>query len=322
MIRRRFLAATGAAGLASALPFSAIARERPIRIVVPYAAGGPTDSMARLLQEPLQRSLDGIVIVENMAGAGGSIGAQNVLNAPADGNTLFLGNNGPSAVTPLLQKSARFDPMKDFVPVGMIAKSTMVLAVSAQVPANDMKSFIAYGRANPGKLNYASAGVGSLGHLASALVVKEAGLQMTHVPYKGQAPTLQALLANEVQMLLTTPTAAMLDHIANGRIKLIAVTSDTPSPMAPKADLVRQAIPGFVLYSWFALMARAGTPDAALAPIRKALAGALANGEVRKRIEALGVNVDSDGPTQVAEYIRQDVARWGAIIRDQNLSTD
>ena len=129
MIRRRFLAATGAAGLASALPFSAIARERPIRIVVPYAAGGPTDSMARLLQEPLQRSLDGIVIVENMAGAGGSIGAQNVLNAPADGNTLFLGNNGPSAVTPLLLTVSEAD-FGDFRSLSATLSLAMTLVVA------------------------------------------------------------------------------------------------------------------------------------------------------------------------------------------------
>ncbi len=329
MQRRRILATAGSAGIASLaasmgalLPLAARAQERVIRIVVPYAGGGPTDVMARVLQPSLQKALGAVVIVENLPGAGGSIGAQNVLRAAADGNTFFLGNNGPSAVTPLLQKNAGFDPLKDFTPVAMIAKATMQLAASASVPATDMKSFIAYVRANPGRLNYASAGIGSLGHLASELLAKQAGLQMTHVAYKGQAPTLNALLADEVQMLLTTPTEVMRAHIASGRIKLIAVTSEGPSPLDPKADIVRREVPGFVLYSWFALMARAGTPDAPIAAMRKALASTLASDEVRKRFEGLGVAVDTGGPAEVSAYIRQDLSRWATIIREQNIRAE
>jgi len=322
MKRRHILGSTAAAGLTALLPTLARSQERTIRIVVPYAAGGPTDVMARTLQAPLQKALGAVVIVENVPGAGGAIGAQNVLRAPADGNTFFLGNNGPSAVTPLLQKNAAFDPVKDFEPVGMIAKATMVLAVSAAVPATDMKSLIAYASANPGKLNYASAGIGSLGHLASELLVKQAGLKMTHVAYKGQAPTLNALLSNEVQMLLTTPTGTMREHIAAGRIKLIAVTSEQPSPHDPKADLIHRSVPGFVLYSWFALMAKAGSPAAALQAMRKALADALGSEDVRKRFESLGVMADAGGPAEAAGYIRQDLARWEAVIREQNIKAE
>lgn len=319
MQRRQILTAAGSAALVATLPGVARSQDRTIRIVVPYAAGGPTDSMARVLQTPLQKLLGAVIVIENVPGAGGAIGAQNALRAPADGNTFFIGNNGPSAVTPLLQKNAGFDPVKDFAPVGMIAKATMQLAVSSEVPATDMKSLIAYVRANPGKLNYASAGIGSLGHLASELLVKQAGLKMTHVSYKGQSPTLNALLANEVQMLLTTPTEVMRGHIASGRIKLIAVTSEEPSPLDPKADLVHRALPGFTLYSWFALMAKTGTPDAAMVAMRKALSTALSSEDVRKRFEALGVAVDAGGPTNVSAYIQQDLARWGAIIREQNI---
>jgi tripartite-type tricarboxylate transporter receptor subunit TctC len=319
MQRRHLLAASGCSVLSALLPAAARAQDRVIRIVVPYAAGGPTDAMARVLQAPLQKALGATLVIDNVPGAGGAIGAQNVLRAPADGNTFFLGNNGPSAVTPLLQKNAGFDPVKDFTPVGMIAKATMQLAVSSEVPATDMKSLIAYARAHPGKLNYASAGIGSLGHLASELLAKQAGLKMTHVAYKGQAPTVNALLANEVQVLLTTPTEVMRGHMATGRIKLIAVTSEEPSPLDPKADLVRNAIPGFVLYSWFALMARSGTPDAPVTAMRKALATALASDEVRKRFTALGITADAGGPSEVAAYIQQDLARWGAIIREQNI---
>ncbi|NUZ04731.1 Bug family tripartite tricarboxylate transporter substrate binding protein [Piscinibacter koreensis] len=319
MQRRSFIAASL---IAACVSTPALAADRTIRIVVPYAPGGPTDAMARILQGPLQQALGATVLIENVPGAGGALGAQQVLRAPADGNTFFLGNNGPSAVTPLLQKAASFDPLKDFVPVSMIAKATMQLVVSSAVPANDMASFIAYARANPGKLNYASAGIGSLGHLGSELLAKQAGLQMTHVPYKGQAPTLNALLGNEVQVLLTTPTDAMRAHIASGRIKLIAVTSEEPSPLDPKADLVQRAVPGFVLYSWFALMAKAGTPEPALAPVQKALASALATDDVRRRFEGLGVAVDTGRPAAVTAYIRQDVTRWSAIIRERDIRAE
>lgn len=164
--------ATLAAVLLAVQAMPARAAERTIRIDVPYSPGGPTDAMARILQGPLQQTLGATVLIDNVAGAGGALGAQQVLRAPADGATFFLGNNGPSAVTPLLQTTKPFDPLKDFVPVSMIAKATMQIAVSGNVPAADMASLL------------------------------------THVPYKGQAPTLNALLGNEVQMLLTAPTDA------------------------------------------------------------------------------------------------------------------
>jgi tripartite-type tricarboxylate transporter receptor subunit TctC len=309
---------------AAALPIAAVAAypEKPIRIVVPYAAGGPTDAMARILEAPLRQALGTPIIVENVPGAAGEIGAQQVLRAAADGYTLFLGNNGPSAVTPLLQKSAGFDPVKDFQPLSLIAKATMVLAVSKDLPVTDMKSFVAYARANPGKLNYASAGTGSLGHLGTELLLKQAGLQMMHVPYKGQAPTLNALLGGDVQVLLTTPTDAMRGHAAAGKIKLIAVTSDTPSPFDPKTELVQSTVPGYVLYSWFALLVKSGTPDDVVARLGKAINAAVESEEVRKRFAALGIVAEGSPPRKVTEYIKQDVSRWSVIIRERNILAD
>lgn len=322
MQRRHFLNGAAACALLPLIPNAARAQDRTVRIVVPYAAGGPTDALARLVQPGLQKALGANIIIDNVPGAGGAIGAQAVLRAAADGNTYFLGNNGPSAVTPLLQKSVTFDPLKDFVPVGMMAKATMELVASAQVPATDMKSFIAYAKAHPGSLNYASAGIGSLGHLASELLARQAGIQMTHIAYKGQAPTLQALVANEVQLLLTTPTGAMHGYIDSGRIHLLGVTSDSVSPKYPKADVVNRTLPGFVLYSWFAMMAKAGTPEALLQAMRRALASVLAADDVRKAVDGLGLSVDASGPAQVTTYIQQDVARWGAIIREQNIKAE
>jgi tripartite-type tricarboxylate transporter receptor subunit TctC len=318
------LARTVALGAAALLPALASAAypDKPIRIVVPYSAGGPTDAMARILQGALQKDLGVPLIIDNVAGAGGALGAQQVLRAPADGYTLFLGNNGPSAVTPLLQKNAAFDPVKDFVPVSLIAKATMTITISSAVPATDMKSFLAYAKSHPGALNFASAGIGSLGHLGSELFAKDTGLQMTHIPYKGQAPTLQALMMNDVQMLLTTPTDAMRAQVTAGRIKLIGVTSDKPSPFDPKADVVQQSVPGFVLYSWFAFMAKAGTPEPVLAKLHAAINAALATEEVQKRFAGLGI-VAEGGPAQdVTALVKQDLARWAPIIRDRKIEAE
>jgi len=296
--------------------------DKPIHIVVPYAAGGPTDVMARVLQGPLQQSLGVPIVVDNLPGAGGELGAQQVLHAAPDGYTLFLGNNGPSAVTPLLQKGATFDPVKDFVPISLIAKATMTLTVSAQLPVYDMAGFLAYARAHPGELNYASAGIGSLGHLGTELLAKQAGLQMTHVPYKGQAPTLAALIGNEVQVLLTTPTDALRAHVASGAIKLVAVTSERPSAFDPKADRVNCCVPGYVLYSWFAFLARAGTPAPVIARLNQALASTLASEEVRKRFAGLGVVAESSPPQVVTGLIREDLARWSVIIRERDIRAE
>lgn len=310
--------------IASILPIAAMAQypDKPIRIVVPYAAGGPTDAMARILQSPLQEALGTTVIIENVPGAGGSMGAKQVLRAPADGYTLFLGNNGPSAVTPLLQKGADFDPLKDFSPISAISKATMVVTASTGVPANDLKSFLAYAKSNPGKLNYASAGIGSLGHLGTELLIKQSGVQMTHVPYKGMAPTLNALLTDEIQFLLTTPTDAMFAHIATGKIKLLGVTSDEPSPLAPSVDVVHKTVPGFVLYSWFALLAKAGTPEPVIQKLNKAINQAVESEDVKKRFMSLGVVAGGSTPQVVMDYIKQDYARWSTIIRERNIQPD
>ncbi|WP_218508257.1 tripartite tricarboxylate transporter substrate binding protein [Variovorax sp. dw_308] len=311
--------------VAFALPIatSAAYPDKPIHLVVPYAAGGPTDAMARILQGPLQQALGGAtIVVENVPGVGGALGAQQVLRAPADGYTLFLGNNGPSAVTPLLQKNAGFDPVKDFAPISMVARSTMVLAVSSAVPATNMSTFLDWARKTQGKANYASAGVGSLGHLGTELLIKQAGIKMTHVPYKGQAPTLNALMGGEVQVLLTTPTEAMRGQIATGRIKLVGVTSDTTSPHDPKTDVVGKYVPGYSLYSWFALLAKAGTPPAVVEQLHAAVVKAVASEDVRKRFDALGVDAESSAPAQVMDYVKQDVARWSVIIREQNIEPE
>ncbi|MDB5733152.1 MAG: Tripartite-type tricarboxylate transporter, receptor component TctC, partial [Variovorax sp.] len=207
-------------------------------------------------------------------------------------------------------------------PVSLVAKSTMVRAVGAGVPANDMSTFLDWARKSGGSANYASAGIGSLGHLGTELLLKQAGLKMTHVPYKGQAPTLNALLGGEVQVLLTTPTEAMRGQIATGKIKLVGVTSETRSPHDPNADVIAKYVPGFTLYSWFAILVKAGTPSGIIEQLHKAVATAVASDDVRKRFDSLGVDAESSAPAKVMDYVKQDVSRWSAIIREQNIQPE
>lgn len=296
--------------------------DRPISIVVPYNAGGPTDAMARILQGSLQETLGVTVIVENVPGASGALGAQRVLRQEADGYTLFLGNNGPSAVTPLLLEGAGFDPLADFEPISLISKATMVLAVGAHIPADDLPAFIEYAKQNPGKLNFASAGVGSLGHLASTLLVSKMGVKMEHIPYKGQAPTLNALVAGEVDLLLTTPTDAMRGQAQAKRIRMVGITSEKTSPFDPDAPVIHETVPDFVLYSWFALMAKAGTPAPVLDKLREAIANAVALPATKERFAALGVIAESSEAAAVRQLIEQDVSRWSKVIRENNIKAE
>ena len=320
MQRRALITTAGALPLLNTVLRPAYAAEPPLRVIVPYAAGGPTDAMARVLQPELSQRLGASLVIENVAGAGGSLGAQAAMRAESNGKTFFLGNNGPIAVTPLiLGRKSGFDPEKDFTPVCLVARATMMLAISNAVPVDSLQGFIQYANAHPGELNFASAGVGSLGHLASEYFARQTGLKMTHVAYKGQTPTLTALLSNEVQMLLTTPNGAMRSYIDDKRIKLIAVTSDTPSPLYPHTALLRSAIPGFSLYSWFAFMARAGSPAPALQQMSHALQQILALPAIREKFENFGLTADWQDAAVVSRYIREDLQRWRPIIQEQDI---
>ena len=244
MLRRCGLALLSTTlALACALPLGAAAQgfpDKPIRLVIPYAAGGTTDVMARVLQETLQKMLGQPLIVDNRPGAGGALAARDVIHSKPDGYTLFFVNNGNLAVVPLVQKDANYDGIKDFTPVALVSSAPMVAVVPASLPVDDLKGFVAYAKKNP--VSYASAGVGSFGQLATELLASRAGLKMTHIPYKGQGPTTTALIAGEVQLLVTTPSGAMNDFIAQKRLKLLAVTSPEPSALEPGTPTIAQTI--------------------------------------------------------------------------------
>jgi tripartite-type tricarboxylate transporter receptor subunit TctC len=321
MLKRR--AALALAALALVAPGAAQAEawpDRPLHLLIPYAAGGTTDVMARVLQEPMQKALGQPIIIENKPGASGILAARETIRAKPDGYTLFFVNNGNLAVTPSVVKDANYDGLKDFTSIALVSSAPMVAVVPASLPVNDLKGFVEYAKTHP--LSYASAGIGSFGQLATELFANRAGIKMTHVPYKGQGPTTNAILAAEVQLLITTPSGAMNDFIAQKRLKLLAVTSPEPSPLEPGTPTIAATLPGYSAESWFAIVGPAGMPADVVAKINDAVSKAVALPEVQKRFQAFGVIPRTASPKRVADMTAEEIARWTPVIRDNNIRAD
>ena len=312
--------------LALALPMWAAAQTafptRPVQMLIPYPAGGTTDIMARALQEPLQKALGQTVIVENKAGASGVLAAREVARARPDGHALLFINSGIVAVTPHVQKDAGYDGVRDFAPVAMVTSAPLFVIVPGNLPVTDLRSWIEWARRQPGPLPYASAGVGSFGHLASEMFAKAAGLKMTHVPYRGQAPSTTAVLSGEVPLLITSMSGAMRDGIANGRLKLLAVTSAQPSAQTPGVPTVGSVLPGFAAETWFGFITTAGTPADVVARLNREINAILSTREFRERMAQLGQEVRAMQPAQLAALIAEDSARWGQVVRENQISAD
>ena len=295
---------------------------KPIRIIVPYPAGGTTDLMARALQEPVQKILGQPLVIENKPGASGIVAAREVARSLPDGHTLLFINSGIVAVTPFVVKDAGFDGVKDFSPIALVSTAPLMVVVGTAVPASDLKGFIEYVKQQPNPVEFASAGTGSFGHLASELFARNAGLKMTHIPYKGQAPTTNAIVAGEVKILITTASATMNGFIANGKLKLLGVTSPEPSPLAPGAPPVASVLPGYAAETWFGLIAAANTPAEVVGKLNEAINRSLETPEMQKRFAGFGVLTKTATPKRVGDMIAEDVARWAPVIRDNNIRAD
>jgi tripartite-type tricarboxylate transporter receptor subunit TctC len=305
------------------LPVAALAQypDKPIRLVVPYAPGGTTDIMARTLQEPLSKILGQPVIVDNKAGAAGAIGTAQVAHAAPDGYTLIFGNNGPSAIVPLIQKDVGYDPIKDFAPVSLVSIAPMTLVVHPTVPANTVKELIAYANAQPNGVEYATAGAGSLGHLATELFGKEAGVKLVHVPYKGQGPSTMAVLNGEVKMLLTTSSDTQDAAVRAGKLKLLGVSTAKPSPLMPGAPTINQSLPGYEVSVWFGILAPAGTPAPVIAKLNAAIRQVLADPELQKKFVGFGCVATPSTPQEFANMIGAEVPKWKSVVETQKITT-
>ena len=325
MIRRTLLAAL-AASLAAALAPVAFAQPayptKPIRIVVPFPPGGTTDILARAAAQKMTEAWKEKAVVDNRPGAGGNIGAELVAKAPADGYTLLMGTVGTHAINASLYAKMPYDHVKDFAPVILVAAVPNVLVVHPSVPATTVAELIAYAKANPGKLNFASSGSGTSIHLAGELFKVMAGVQMTHVPYKGSAPAIADLLGGQVQLMFDNLPSA-LPQIRAGKLRALAVTSSQRAAALPDVPTIAESgLPGYEASSWFGLLAPAGTPADIVAKINGEVARWLASPEAKEKLLAQGANAAGGTPEDFARHIATETAKWQKVVRESGAKVD
>jgi tripartite-type tricarboxylate transporter receptor subunit TctC len=325
-MKRRHLMALGASTVAVGLSPMSFAQakfpQRPITLVVPTPPGGSTDFTARLIAEPLTRALGQSIIVDNKPGASGNIGNQFVARSKSDGYTLLMAYSGYQVGNPHLFKDAGWEPIKDFVPVAMVTRAPQVVAIHHALPVNTLQELVAYAKKNPGKLNYASSGNGSIQHIAGELFKQLTGTFITHIPYRGSGPAVQDLLAGTVDLHITTP-ASVVAHIKSGRLRALAVTSPKRLTSLPDVPTATEAgLKGYDLDSWFALYAPAGTPAAVVQQINAEVNKILQTPEVRKKAEDSGTAVEAMTPAQLGEFTRKELDYWGNVIKSAKITAD
>jgi tripartite-type tricarboxylate transporter receptor subunit TctC len=294
--------------------------ERPVRIVVPYAAGGNTDAIARIASERLTNAFGMQFIVDNRAGAGGAIAAEFVAKAPADGYTLFVAALSQFGPVPLTQK-VNYSPLKDFAAISNIGANGFVIAVHSSVPVKNLKEYIDYVKARPNQLNYGSGGTGSLTHLAAALFLQRAGMQMVHVPYKGGAPALADTLAGQVQMYAGSPSE-LIPHAKTGKIHLLGISSRERNAQLPDVPAIAETLPGFQAMTWNGLLAPAGTPQPVIDRLASEMAKAFKDPVFLDKLARMGLDPMPGGPAEFGEAIRSDYAMWRDVIKSVGLTVE
>ncbi|AMO25624.1 ABC transporter substrate-binding protein [Ramlibacter tataouinensis] len=313
--------------LAAALPaagaWAADFPSKPVSLVVPFAPGGPTDAMARTLGTALKAQLGQPVIVENKAGAGGNVGAEAVARAEPDGHTILFGTSGPLAINGMLYQKINYDPVRSFSPVIQVGYLPNVLAINASIPARNLKELIAYIKANPGKLSYASSGNGASSHLAGALFNMRAGTDVQHVPYRGTGPALNDLLAGQVAMAFTDVLTA-LPHAKAGKLRILGVTTATRSRALPEVPtLMEQGLKDFDVSVFFGMVVPAGTPQATVTRLNAAFAQILQQPAVRQSLQSQGLELPNDlTPAQLAVYMRKEQEKWRDVIAASGAKAD
>jgi len=295
---------------------------RPIHLVVPFSAGGTTDLLARIIAQKLGESFNVPVIVDNRPGAGGNIGSDTVAKAAPDGYTLVLGTVGTHAINASVYKKMPYDPSKDFAPISLVATTPNILVVNPSLPVKSVKDLIALAKSKPGKLTFASSGVGSSVHLSGELFKSMAGVDMVHVPYKGSGPAIVDLIGGQVDMMFDNMPSS-LPYVKNGKLKAIAVTSAKRSSVVPDIPTIAESgVPGFEATAWWGLLAPAGTPVEIVGKLNAAVVKALGQPEVAKRLLALGAEPASDTPEQFAAFIKSEKAKWSKVVKFAGVHVD
>lgn len=320
------LCATLVAGLAASAPAvaqnaAAAYPNKPVKLIVPFPPGGVADNIGRSVANGLQQAWNQTVVVENRPGAGGMIGAEGAARATNDPYTLFLGSIGVMTVNQHIHKDMRYDAQKDFTPLSMLIKMPSFLIVNNSVPANNLKEFIAYAKANPGKLSYGSAGNGTTEQTNAVMLASMAGLDMVHVPYKGIAPALTDLIGGQINFIIEQSVAA-LPMIKGNKVKALAVTSAQRSPLLPNVPTIAETVPGFEAYAWYALYAPAGISKEIQQKINADLVKSFNSADNKARFAEIGGEVSTSTPEALASFQTAEIARWGQVVKTAGIKRD
>jgi tripartite-type tricarboxylate transporter receptor subunit TctC len=296
---------------------------KPVKLVVGFAPGGAADQVARAYQEPLARALGQPILVENRAGAGSSIAAEYAAKSAPDGYTLLIASPSSIVVNPIITPRPGFEPKADLLPVTKVSSSPLLAAVHASVGVSTLRELIAYAKKNPGKLNYGSSGNGSAPHLAAVLFSRLAGVEIVHVPFKGGAPSVQALLAGDIQLSFATPPS-VLPHVQSGRLRGLAVTSKERTPLVPGIPgMIEAGLPDYEISFWYGFFFPAGTPRDIVKRMFDATAAAVAQPAVAKALENGGTETSgSKSPEEFAAFVTEDARIWARIVKDAGVKAD
>lgn len=326
--RRRFaLGLLASVALSSGLATTAAQAQaafpgKPLSIIVPFAAGGATDILARIIGQALSMEIGQSVIIENRPGAGGNIGGQLAAKAAPDGHTLFMGAVGTHAINPSLYKKMPYDPIKDLAPLTRVANVPNLLVANPQQPFKTVPELIAYAKANPGKVNFGSSGNGTSIHLSGEMFSHMAKVDIVHVPYKGSAPAMNDLLGNQIAIMFDNMPSA-LQYVRAGKLNALAVTSAKRSPELPNVPTIAEAgVPGYEASSWFGLFVPVATPAPVQTRLHAALVKVLARPDVKKRMAEQGAEVVSEQPEQFAAFIQAESLKWGKVVRTSGATLD
>ncbi|MBB3937078.1 Bug family tripartite tricarboxylate transporter substrate binding protein [Aureimonas phyllosphaerae] len=327
MLNRRLfcalaLAATSLLSAPAAFAQSDDYPSRPVKLIVPYAAGGGTDAIARLVANGVGEKLGQSMVVENNGSAGGNVASQQAANADPDGYTVLMANQGPMVVNPHLFKNMKLDPLTAFDPVTLIAESPLVLVVSKNSPYKSFADLVAYGKANPGELTYGSAGNGSASHLATELFLSQAGLEAVHVPYKGAGPALNDMLGGRGDFMVTTLPSVLGLMNSGDMVPLAVTTTERVASLKDVPTIAESGYPDYVSAAWYGFAVPKGTPAPIIEKLRTATVEALAAPTVKERLEAEGAVIVGDTPQEFGDMMKAESQRWASFLTDAGISID
>ncbi len=315
----RFKTASKAVLLAAFVAVTAHAAypDKPLQLIVPYPPGGFTDAIARAVAKPLSDRLQQPVVIVNLPGGGGNIAAAKAAKSPADGYTLYIGNNATITLNTLVYKSLTFDPLADLAPVAMIGESHAALVVHPSLPVQTVAELVAYARARPGQLNFASTGTGGVSHLAGELLKSANGVKMTHVPYKGTAPATTDLVGGQIQLMFND---AATSFIKAEKLRALAVTGTKRQPQLPDVPTLAEAgVPGYETYAWFGIFVPASTPAAIITRLNRELVQITQDPAMQKWAQPQQAEAISSSPEEAMAYIRRDLAKWTRVVKEVGL---